>query len=99
MKLVLFFIFCTQVVSFLPSIQRTITSSSSSRICLQMLDIDKSETLVYDTKSNRLYEANLGSNDPDEFTLVDEKTGNKILLTRVSHMQQTLTTSITSIYH
>ena len=46
-----------------------------------MLDIDKSETLVYDTKSNRLYEANLGK-DADEFCLYDEKTNEPIFLTK-----------------
>lgn len=46
-----------------------------------MLDIDKSDTLVYDTKTNRLYEANL-EKDPDEFCLYDEKTNEPIFLTK-----------------
>ena len=51
---------------------------------MQMLDIDKSESLVYDVKNNRLYEANLDRSDnEDEFTLLDEQTGEKIFLTRV----------------
>ena len=48
---------------------------------LNMLDIDKSDTLVYDTKNNRLYEANL-EKDPDEFCLFDEKTNEPIYLTK-----------------
>ena len=48
-----------------------------------MLDIDKSETLIYDTKSDRLYETNPEKGN-DEFTLKDEKTGENIYLTRVS---------------
>jgi hypothetical protein len=52
-----------------------------------MLDIDKSESLVYDTKNNRLYEADLDKNDrDDEFTLLDEKTGTKIYLTKVCYI-------------
>lgn len=50
-----------------------------------MLDIDKSESLVYDAKNNRLYEAELNGKDAgEEFCLFDEKTGEKILLTKVS---------------
>lgn len=48
-----------------------------------MLDIDKTESLVYDIKNSRLYEANLDKNSADdEFTLLDEKTGERISLTR-----------------
>ncbi len=58
----------------------------SSRRSLNMLDIDKSENLVYDKKNNRLYEADLDRNALDgEFFLTDAKTGSKIYLTRVNH--------------
>jgi len=60
--------------------------STNGRLSLNMLDIDKSESLIYDAKNNRLYEANMDNKDSgDEFCLYDEKTGEKIFLTKVSH--------------
>lgn len=57
---------------------------ANTKLSLNMLDIDKSESLVYDEKNNRLYEANLDNKDSgEEFCLYDEKTGEKIFLTKV----------------
>ena len=62
----------------------TFKHHSSNLGSLQMLDIDKSETLIFDPKSNRLYEADVTKDSSgDEFCLYDEKTGSKIFLTKV----------------
>lgn len=43
---------------------------------------DSGDKLVYDTKSNRFYEANTNEFGEEEFCLMDESTGKPILLTR-----------------